>query len=82
MVKIMFKIMDCFVYCLRNKVCLSREGEYEVMHELEELSMLIVRADSEDSNHYPFWLAKVGKIENDRNSPNFNKVQVCWFTPI
>ena len=53
MVKIMFMIMDCFVYCLRNKACLSREGEYEVMHELEELSMQIVRADPEDSNHYP-----------------------------
>ena len=30
MVKIMY--MDCLVYCLRNKACLLREGDYEVMH--------------------------------------------------
>ena len=45
------------------------------MDELEELSMLIVRADPEDSNHYPFWVAEVGKIDKDRNSPTYNKVQ-------
>ena len=57
-------------------------GEPLEMDELEELSMLIVRADPEDSNHYPFWVAEVGKIDKDRNSPTYNMVQVCWFTPI
>ena len=57
-------------------------GELPEMDELEELSMLIVRADPKDSNHYPFWVAEVGKIDKDRNSPNFNMVQVCWYTPI
>ena len=36
--------------------------------ELEELSMLIVRADPEDCNHFPFWVAQVGKIEKDRET--------------
>ena len=52
------------------------------MDALEALSMLIVRADPEDSNQYPFWVAEVGKIEKDRYSQYFNKVQVCWYTPI
>ena len=37
--------------------------------ELEELSMLIVRADPEDSNQYPFWVPEVGKNDNDRTVP-------------
>ena len=57
-------------------------GEPLEMDELEELCMLIVRADPEDSNQYPFWVAEVGKIDNDRNSTTYNMVQVCWFTPI
>ena len=47
-----------------------------------ELSMLIVRADPNDSNHYPFWVAEVGKLDKDTDSPMYNRVQVCWFTPI
>ena len=57
-------------------------GEPLEIDELEELSMLIVRADPNDSNHYPFWVAEVGKIETDRNNANYRRVQVCWFTPI
>jgi len=57
-------------------------GEPLEIDELEELSMLIVRADPSDSNHYPFWVAEVGKIETDRNNANYRRVQVCWFTPI
>ena len=52
------------------------------MEELEELSRLIVRAHPEDCNQYPFWVAEVRKIEKDRDSTNFNLVQVCWYIPI
>ena len=44
--------------------------------------MLIVRADPNDSNHYPFCVAEVGKLDKDTDSPMYNRVQVCWFTPI
>ena len=65
-----------------DKLYRITNGEPLEMDELEELSMLIVRADPEHSNHYPFWVAEVGKIDKDRNSPNFNMVQVCWYAPI
>ena len=65
-----------------DKLYRITNGEPLEMDELEELSMLIVRADPEDSNHYPFWVAEVGKIDKDRNSVNYNRLQVCWFTPI
>ena len=51
------------------------------LDELEELSMLIVRADPEDPKHYPFWVAEVGNICKVQGNPNYNKVQVCWFAP-
>ena len=44
------------------------------MDKLEELSMLIVQVDPEDSNQYPFLVEDVGKIDNDRNSSTYNMV--------
>jgi len=43
--------------------------------------MLAVRADSSDSNKYPFWICEVSKIELDPSSPRFNQLQVCWYEP-
>ena len=65
-----------------DKLFRITNGEPLEMDELEELSMLIVRADPNDSNHYPFWVAEVGKLDKDTDSPMYNRVQVCWFTPI
>ena len=44
-----------------DKLFRITNGERLEMDELEELSMLIARADPNDSNHYPFWVAEVGK---------------------
>ena len=41
------------------------------MDELEELPMLIVRADPKYLNRFPFWIAEVGKIQKDWNSATF-----------
>ena len=61
-------------YKLENGLPLS-------MDEIEELTMLLVQADPEDSNHYPFWICEVCKVELDPTSPRFNQFQVCWYEP-
>ena len=62
------------LYKLENGLPLS-------MDEIEELTMLLVQADPEDSNHYPFWICEVCKVELDPTSPRFNQLQVCWYEP-
>ena len=51
------------------------------MDEIEELTMLLVQADPDDSNHYPFWICEVCKVELDPTGPRFNQFQVCWYEP-
>ena len=65
-----------------DKLYRITNGEPLEMDEIEELCMLIVRADPDDSNKFPFWVAEVGKIDKDRNSNTYKRVQVCWYTPI
>ena len=62
------------LYKLENGLPLS-------MDEIEELTMLLVRADPDDSNNYPFWICEVCKVELDSTSPRFNQFQVCWYEP-
>ena len=62
------------LYKLENGLPLS-------MDEIEELTMLLIQADPDDSNHYPFWICEVCKVELDPTSPRFNQLQVCWYEP-
>ena len=62
------------LYKLENGLPLS-------MDEIEELTMLLVQADPDDSNQYPFWICEVCKVEVDPTSPQFNQFQVCWYEP-
>ena len=56
------------LYKLENGLPLS-------MDEIEELTMLLVQADPDDSNHYPFWICQVCKVELDPSSP---PAPGCW----
>ena len=62
------------LYKLENGLPLS-------MDEIEELTMLLVQADPDDSKQYPFWICEVCKVELDPTSPRFNQFQVCWYEP-
>ena len=65
-----------------DKLYRITNGEPLELDELKELCMIIVRADPDDSNKFPFWVAKVEKIDKDRTSQTYKRVQVCWYTPI
>ena len=62
------------LYKLENGLPLS-------MDEIEELTMLLVQADPDDLNNFPFWICEVYKVELDSTSPRFNQFQVCWYEP-
>ena len=62
------------LYKLENGLPLS-------MDELEELTMLLVQADPDDPNQYPFWICEVCKVDLNPTSPQFNQFQVCWYEP-
>jgi hypothetical protein len=51
------------------------------MEELAELQKVIVHADEDHIAKYPFWVAEVTRIELNEESPNFGKIQVCWYEP-
>ena len=46
---------------------------------MEKLTMLLVLADPEDSDQYPFWICEVDKVGVDANSPRFNQLQVFLY---
>ena len=62
------------LYKLENGLPLS-------MDEIEELTMLLVQADPDNSNHYPFWISEICKVELDPTSPRFNQFQECRVCP-
>ena len=51
------------------------------MDEIEELTMLLIQADPDNSNQYPFWICEVCNVYQDPASPHCNQVQVCWYQP-
>ena len=49
------------------------------MAKIEELTVLLVQADPDDTSIAPFWICEVCKVNLDTNSPWFNQSLVCWY---